>query len=109
MKKPATRMASPSITETTALALFNFGIWKLLFSSASFDDEKAKRDGIAAKRLRFDSSAYGVSAVHRECVTDHETRCRTAKPEHSARDLLRTPEPADGYVLQHCVQRVGLS
>src|SRR5437879_2541942 len=67
------------------------------------------RCGTATELRRFDASAYGVPTVYRERVTDHKTCCGTAKPKHSACDLLGATKSADGYVLQHRVKGVSLS
>src|SRR6516164_9416956 len=62
----------------------------------------------ATSGLGVSTSANGVPAVHRECVTYHKTCGGTAKPKNGACNLLRAAEPTDGYVLQHLVKGVCL-
>src|SRR5712692_8649803 len=51
-----------------------------------------------ARRRRFSSSTYGVSAVHDECVTDYEACAWAAKPKNGSGDLLRPTKSSNRYV-----------
>src|SRR5229473_8618991 len=55
------------------------------------------------------SSAYGIPAIYRECMTDHEACCGAAKPENGARNFLGATKPTNGHVFQHRVEGVSLS
>src|SRR5438034_5727861 len=55
------------------------------------------------------SSAYGVPAIYRECVTDHKACGGAAKPENGTCNLLGATKPTNGHVFQHRVEGVSLS
>src|SRR5215213_2989653 len=55
------------------------------------------------------SSAYGVPAIYRECVTDHEACRGAAKPKNSISNLLGAAKPANGDVFQHRIEGVSLT
>src|SRR5882762_5582754 len=44
-------------------------------------------------------SACGISAIHRECVPDHEACTRAAKPQNRRGNLLRPTKSTDGLFL----------
>src|SRR6266568_3058712 len=54
-------------------------------------------------------STYGIPAIDRECVTDHEACGGTAKPKNRICNLLGATKATDGYVFQHRIKRVSLS
>src|SRR5437588_8702201 len=59
--------------------------------------------------MSFARSAYGVSTIYCEYVTDDQACGRAAKPKNSIRNFFSAPETTNGHFFQHCVQGVSLT
>src|ERR1700730_14242166 len=88
--------------------LDDLSVYRMSRRSGTGSPDKDMRKHRNLRRRRSDASTYGVPAIYHECVTDHEACCGTAKPKHSACNLLGATEAADGYVFQHRVEGVSL-
>src|SRR3974390_2565956 len=53
--------------------------------------------------------AYGVSTVHDEGVTNDKACEGAAKPKNRIGDFFGATKSADGDLIKHCVERLGLT